>query len=148
MAFDYSEYPPNWKTEIRPRILERATDEHGVQRCEWCGVANHAVGARDFKGNWHDEDSIDHMQSDYGWSLFGEYPKMIRIVLTIAHIHDMDKMNCADDNLAALCQRCHLNHDRDHHIANRRKTLRKKRIAAQKQYDQEVGQLRMFDYGK
>lgn len=35
MAIDYKKYPANWKTEIRPRILERADN-----KCEWCGAAN------------------------------------------------------------------------------------------------------------
>ena len=36
MPCDYSEYPANWLTEIRPRILERAGD-----KCQWCGAENH-----------------------------------------------------------------------------------------------------------
>lgn len=36
MPCDYSRYPANWKTEIRPRILERAG-----HRCEWCGAENY-----------------------------------------------------------------------------------------------------------
>lgn len=36
MPVDYSKYPPNWKTEIRPRILERAGN-----RCEFCGAENY-----------------------------------------------------------------------------------------------------------
>lgn len=36
MPVDYSIYPPNWKTEIRPRILERAGN-----RCEFCGAENY-----------------------------------------------------------------------------------------------------------
>ena len=36
MPVDYSIYPLNWKTEIRPRILERAGN-----RCEFCGAENY-----------------------------------------------------------------------------------------------------------
>jgi hypothetical protein len=36
MPCDYSRYPANWFTEIRPRILARAGDQ-----CERCGVPNH-----------------------------------------------------------------------------------------------------------
>jgi len=36
MPVDYSRYPPNWKTEIRPRILARANN-----RCEVCEAVNH-----------------------------------------------------------------------------------------------------------
>lgn len=50
------------------------------------------------------------------------------VVLTVAHVHDSAPENVAPTNLAALCQRCHLNHDRKHHqvvqAANRRARLR------------------------
>lgn len=42
-----------------------------------------------------------------------------KVVLTVAHI-DHDKKNNRFDNLAALCQRCHLKHDLPHHINNRK----------------------------
>lgn len=35
-----------------------------------------------------------------------------KVILTVAHVHDKDPMNVEWDNLAALCQRCHLTHDR------------------------------------
>lgn len=38
MPIDYKKYPANWKTEIRPRILERAQN-----RCELCGVENYTI---------------------------------------------------------------------------------------------------------
>jgi hypothetical protein len=40
-----------------------------------------------------------------------------RVVLTVAHVHDAAPENVDPRNLAALCQRCHLNHDRRHHLA-------------------------------
>ena len=41
-------------------------------------------------------------------------------MLTVHHL-DMDKANCAWWNLTALCQRCHLNHDRHaQHIPHRK----------------------------
>jgi hypothetical protein len=45
-----------------------------------------------------------------------------KIVLTIAHL-DQHPENNAPNNLAALCQRCHLNHDRPFHIVNRKRTF-------------------------
>src|ERR1035437_6819104 len=36
--------------------------------------------------------------------------KMLTIVLTVAHL-DHQPENCADKNLAALCQKCHNNYD-------------------------------------
>jgi hypothetical protein len=43
------------------------------------------------------------------------------IVLTVAHL-DHTPENCADDNLKAMCQRCHLRYDRDHHAETARAT--------------------------
>lgn len=43
-----------------------------------------------------------------------------RVVLTVAHLHDPEPENVNDANLAALCQRCQLDHDRKHHIGVRR----------------------------
>lgn len=42
-----------------------------------------------------------------------------RIVITIAHL-DHQPENNSPVNLRALCQRCHLGHDRPHHLAVRR----------------------------
>jgi 5-methylcytosine-specific restriction endonuclease McrA len=42
-----------------------------------------------------------------------------RVVLTVAHI-DRNKDNNRFDNLAALCQRCHLRHDLPQHVENRK----------------------------
>ena len=38
MPCNYKNYPPNWFTEIRPRILERAKN-----CCEQCGVPNYEI---------------------------------------------------------------------------------------------------------
>lgn len=90
MPIDYSKYPPNWKTEIRPRILARAGN-----CCEWCGVHNRGTGRRIADGTWE--------PSHFGPS---------RIVLTVAHLdHDPENHDVQDDRLAALCQYCHLRYD-------------------------------------
>lgn len=52
------------------------------------------------------------------------------VVLTTAHVYDPDPMNCSDSNLFALCQRCHLNHDRAHHIAKAKANRRAKKACA------------------
>lgn len=44
-----------------------------------------------------------------------------RIVLTIAHL-DHTPENCEFSNLRALCQKCHLDYDRERHLANGRAT--------------------------
>ena len=43
------------------------------------------------------------------------------VVLTVAHL-DHTPENCAADNLAAMCQRCHLAYDAAQHAATARRT--------------------------
>ena len=40
-----------------------------------------------------------------------------KVVLTVAHL-DHQPENCEDDNLRAMCQRCHLTYDAAHHAKN------------------------------
>lgn len=82
-------------------------------RCEWCGIDQGAV-ATSTKGQPY------------------------KIVLTVAHI-DQNTENNNPDNLAALCQPCHLRHDAGQHAANARQTRQKKKAAIQPGlFDQEV----------
>lgn len=60
-------------------------------QCEWCGAFN-----------YHPHPITKSM-----------------VILTVAHI-DHDKTNNRFNNLAALCQKCHLNHDIHQHVANRK----------------------------
>jgi len=48
-----------------------------------------------------------------------------RVVLTVAHL-DHNPQNCADENLKALCQYCHLRYDIEHHKKNAANTRYKK----------------------
>jgi hypothetical protein len=146
MPVDYSRYPDDWHEISRHIRFERAGN-----RCEWCGVRNGAVGARDKNGKWWDEDAIHSLNAGVGDTLFGDFPNMIRIVLTVAHLgapkpdgtpgDKHDKMDCRDENLAALCQRCHLNYDRDEHLVNARRTRaeKRRRVIAQS------GQIALWD---
>lgn len=119
-----SRYPAEWPA-IRARILARAQD-----RCEWCGVPNYAVGYRDESGDfvpgrgnrvW---DAAGRGQLPYAEAReLAEHAncctdgrdddgnRWIVVVLTIAHVDDSAPENCAEENLAALCQRCHNRHD-------------------------------------
>jgi hypothetical protein len=112
-------YPANWP-EIRERIRQRSSD-----RCEWCGIHNHAVGYRKPDGAFV---MLGRSPEDAGMACDAAEAdgfKVIRIVLTVAHVHDHDPENCADDNLAHLCQRCHNKHDapmRRQHAAESRKS--------------------------
>jgi len=47
--------------------------------------------------------------------------KVIKIILTIAHLdHDINNNDYL--NLKALCQKCHLNYDKEHHSKKSRAT--------------------------
>lgn len=70
-------------------------------RCEWCGAANYEP--HPVTGS--------------------------RVVLTVAHVENHDPMDCREENLAALCQRCHLRHDAKHHARNAARTRARKRAA-------------------
>ena len=87
--------------EIRAGILKRADD-----RCEFCGVKNHSMVERPGKAT------------------------RTRIVLTVAHL-DHQPENNDPENLRALCQKCHLRYDHDHHQRNARETRRQKVEAIQ-----------------
>jgi hypothetical protein len=85
VPIDYTRYGPEWPA-ISRHIRERAGN-----RCERCGVANYAVGARDRCDVWHDEAVMHSMNSTEGFMLWPEgFPRVIRIVLTVARInHDI-----------------------------------------------------------
>jgi ribosomal protein L37AE/L43A len=124
MPIDYSKYPKNWKTEIRPAIIKRANN-----CCEFCKVPNYKLILRgtwndtecyqDDDGTIYDANTSEVIGSDY----VGEvHPtnKLIKVVLTIAHL-DHDIKNNDPLNLKALCQRCHIRHDIEHKKNNRKK---------------------------
>jgi hypothetical protein len=117
-------YPKNW-AEIREKIRQRANN-----KCEWCGIHNHSIGARDKNNQWHTEQEIDNMNSDVGFDLFGDYPNIIKIVCTTAHL-DHTPENCDDSNLAFLCQKCHNNYDKGH----RKQTVRENHLVGQLKLD-------------
>lgn len=100
--------------------------------CEFCKVENRSVilrgeyGGRevyqDMDGLIYDAKTSERIGEDYLGEVDRENKnKCIEIVLTIAHLdHDPENHNVEDDRLAALCQRCHLNHDRPHLTQKRR----------------------------
>ena len=97
-------YPKNWK-EIRESILQRANN-----KCEFCGVKNYVYGFR--QNGFFIE--ADPKVSDQ---------KLIRIILTIAHLNHKPEDN-RPENLKALCQRCHNRYDIKHRIETRKETKR------------------------
>jgi len=131
MPIDYSNYPKNWKTKIRPDILFRANN-----RCEFCLVKNYSYV---FRGTYNDMEvyqtsTCEVFDADNGKRIadkvkgVGVYvkpksgnvcEKAVRIVLTIMHL-DHDITNNCYSNLAAGCQRCHNRYDAKNRAANRK----------------------------
>lgn len=135
MPMNRSLYPANWK-EIRARIMERAQN-----KCEWCGMPHYAVFCTDKEGNrtracgtlYHDEAGNGELPYREAREMASHLNDAEResgrwgvCVLTTAHL-DHDTTNNSDDNLRALCNRCHLRHDAKHHAANAKKTRDKKK---------------------
>lgn len=117
-------YPADWKA------ISAAVRAEAGNRCEWCSAPNGQTILRGLTS------SGAAVWRGMGWSAYEnglcadtgtdvpdttpdtvDYPKAVRVVLTVAHL-DHQPENCTRDNLKALCQRCHLRHDAKHHAAN------------------------------
>lgn len=137
MPIDKSKYPPNWK-----EISDRIRNEAG-QCCEECGIPNGHLVIRSSidPADWLDLMSWEGVR----WSHLDEYQgKPITVRLTVAHLNH-DTTDNRDENLKALCQRCHLLYDLPVHVEHARATrLRNKRERAQAERF-KVGQLSLFD---
>lgn len=79
-------------------ISKRIRFDRAKGFCEWCGAENYTP--HPITGS--------------------------KVILTVAHINHTPE-DCSEENLAALCQRCHLNHDRHLHIRNRTENREKRR---------------------
>jgi hypothetical protein len=137
MPMHLSLYPANWR-EISIRIRERDGN-----RCKECGVPNGVIIQRSSVNAelyiWYDEanDCWRQMNTDAPIRL-SEIPdeyslsRPIRVVLTVAHLYDDTPANCADDNLASLCQLHHLRLDGKLHAQHAAITRSRKKQAAAK----------------
>ena len=99
-------YPKNWD-----EISKRIRNKRAGGRCECDGRCGH-----------------DHtevvFQSPTGWRLtsnrcaaLNSFPHPVtgsKVVLTVAHLNHKPEDN-REENLLAMCQRCHLAHDREEH---------------------------------
>lgn len=94
-------YPQNWR-EIAARIKERS--EYQCE-CEGeCGRGTH----------------VGRCPNVHGGRAYGTGSQ---VILTTAHL-DHTPENCADSNLKAMCQGCHLHYDREHHAQTSYQTRR------------------------
>ena len=111
MPVDPNAYPPEW-----PEISRRIRFERAGGRCECRGECGHAhPGGR--CNAPHGKTVYRSRVAPWLWQhdpCEDCYP--VRIILTTAHL-DHDRRNNAESNLRALCQFCHLNHDRLHRAA-------------------------------
>ena len=118
MPWNRKDYPPNWD-EIRERILIRA---NGC--CERCNLKNHSLidkKTRMVIDNHADWRYRELLRKDYSPDQARKKCNITKIVLTIAQLnHDKDNWEVTDDDLQALCQKCHLSLDIKHHTENRK----------------------------
>lgn len=98
-ASEKDRYPANW-----PDISENIRFDRARRRCECTGQCGH---------NHHGRCTAQHLRRH---PVTGS-----RVILTVAHL-DHTPENCDPANLLAMCQRCHLAYDADHHAATRART--------------------------
>lgn len=135
MPVNYEDYPENWFSEIRPRILSRA---NGC--CEKCKARQFSVYVVSqsgeficrFKEKYESRKAAKANFEKLEKKYYARYsdlaiekgideyePLIFRIVvLTIAHL-DQNRENNSDENLKALCQRCHVRHDAQYRKQNK-----------------------------
>lgn len=102
-AENRARYPKDWPA-ISLRIRERAGN-----RCECSGECGR------FHGHYCAYKRCTALNG-------GSHPITgSRVVLTVAHL-DHTPENCADGNLKAMCQRCHLSYDGAHHAQTAKAT--------------------------
>jgi hypothetical protein len=108
-------YPENWK-EISLAIRERSG---GRCECEGeCGLHRTHPGPRRCI-------EVNGRPATFARG---------KVILTVAHLNHTPS-DCRPENLKAMCQRCHLRYDVDHH----RETISTKR----RQAAEDAGQLRL-----
>jgi len=124
-------YGREWRAVTRPRILERAGNG-----CEGCGKPNGArvstvsgvtvLSATDRRYFMWWRQLVyapgDVWLNQFGNPLIGlaepDGQRSVRVVLTVAHLNHKAGDD-RDENLAALCQWCHLTYDLTHHKHSR-----------------------------
>jgi hypothetical protein len=119
-------YPIDW-----PLISRHVRFVRAGGRCEGCGRPHARPVTQLDDGRWWDEASRcwrDDAGQPAPWPDIVEFTRAVtkRVYLGTAHL-DHNPQNSAWRNLRALCQRCHLRHDRREHQRRRRLTLKRRR---------------------
>jgi hypothetical protein len=130
-------YGRQWHEETRPRILARAGD-----KCEHCGKPNRqeietrlsprtadglmfwTLTSTEAPPRWYDREGKP-VAPPFHW----ETENRLRVVICLAHLNHTPGDD-RDDNLKALCQWCHLRHDKTKHAAAARRTRETRKDAA------------------
>lgn len=101
-------YPEDW-----PAISRRIRFDRAQGRCECrgeCGRGTHE----------------GRCPNSHGGLAYGTGST---VILTVAHLDHVPE-NCADENLRAMCQGCHLHYDLEHHAETRAQSQREAREAS------------------
>lgn len=144
MPMNKRDYPETW-----PEISRQAKERAG-NKCQQCGLPNGATilrsvvdGARYLilkdDGIYYTPDGQPVRLSDMPEE-FADQERDTVVVLTVHHIgianpdgtpgSTHNKFDCRPENLAALCQRCHLLADMATHVRRRKETMAKRKRAA------------------
>ena len=125
-------YPIDWRQLSRVIRFERAGG-----RCEDCGRPHGQVISHLGDGRWFDPEAEawrDRRGREIGWIDFSDYQGRLRQTRVFLATHTWITKGCnplASNNrqryLKALCQRCHLHHDRKEHRRQARITIRRRR---------------------
>lgn len=131
---DKSLYPKNWR-ELSTQVKAAAG-----WKCEKCGAKHEAIGYRDERRAFQ-ELPEGQVGDELAAGARSQGFKLIKIVLTTAHL-DQNPGNNEPENLKALCQWCHLAHDRPYNIAKAIKT--KARNERLKKYGNHENQYKLL----
>ena len=114
-------YPIDW-----PQLSQAIRFGRAKGRCELCARPHKTTVLCVADGRWfHDGRWTDARGRPCAgpWGPELDAARITRVILATAHL-DHDVANNDPANLKCLCQRCHLIHDRPHHLEQRWLTYR------------------------